>query len=358
MGHVAIFSQSPEPDPEYQAPADAEEFWTRDWTYVCKFVSALLRNGQESPDVAADIMEKLVTRKVYELYVPGTVSQHTKRKVSWRAFLSAQVALYVRGKGEQVTRRLYREPLLCDAPAGDGSSRWVEMFGGQVWDDYPSLSDSDFVIRIREQLADLPPWEGISLLALFEEVLSLVKDGEKVTLSYLRRKFGTAAPGAFTQLREAISGPVTVPVTYEVGGLQLTAAEVRDAAEALKGWKGNQVRRAFTATGHRLAGAGTQWYLDFAEEEIAQFPELNVPKKSHKDGHQGFGRVKTALIHRLERMVALVAVPEAVPAPAPEPEEDPDPEEVLEYRLRRLGAGNQDVEELLDLARQAFGAAC
>lgn len=326
MGAVALAGGSGQQDGDltYTAPATPEEFWRRDWVYVIKLTRTLLKDSQEAEDIAADIFEKLLTRDVPGMYKPGVVSAHTKRRVTWRAFLSNQVALYCRGKQEQVDRRLYREPLLCDstALAGDYNVRWVELFGGAVWDDYPSLSESEFILRIREFLSGQPEWAGeISLVTVFEEILALVTAGEKVSVAYLRRKFGLSSPdaqAALARIREVIAGsayglsvsvelPGDVPVTFEVAGLRLTVQEVRDAAACLRTAKGNQVRRAFAAVGHRLAECGTKWYLAFAAEELREYPELRLPKGSHAGGHND--QVKQAVIHRLERMTALALVP-------------------------------------------------
>lgn len=358
MGYAALFEAAPGPDAglTYQAPSCPEEFWRRDWVYVVKLVRTLLGNGQEAEDVAADIFEKLLKRDVPGMYKPGTVSTHTKRPVTWRAFLSTQVALYVRGKGEQVSKRLWREPLWCDAPASAGSQtgRWVELFGGEVWDDYPSLSDSEFISRVRDHLAAMPEWQGISLLTVFEKILTRVNDGEKVSVSYLRKQFGITGSDAHAvlgRLRQVIAGSIPPPPSYEVAGMKLTATEVRAAADALESSKGNRVRPAFVKAGHKLAAAGTKWYLAFAAEEVEQFPELKVPKGSHVTGHTD--QVKRAVIHRLKRMVSLAAVPDPQPAQDLEPEED-TPADVLEARLWQLGATGKDVEEIMTLAREAF----
>jgi DNA-directed RNA polymerase specialized sigma24 family protein len=341
-------------DLTYVAPATREEFWERDWVYVIKLTRTLTRSPQDAEDIAADIFEKLLIRDVPAMYRPDVVSKHTKRRVTWRAFLSNQVALYCRGKQEQTDRRSFREPLWCDAPTGDNGSRWVELFGGNVWDDYPSLSESEFVTRIREYLAELPEWEGPDLVAVFEDMLARVSEGEKVSVTYLRKRFhisNSAAQETLRHIRDAIGGDQPVkPVLYEVGGVQLTADEVRDAARLLREAKGNQVRRVFSRGGHKLATAGTTWYLEFAAQEAKDYPELKAPSGSHTKGGHGDG-VKRALIHRLERMTGLTVVASAS-------EDEPEvPAEVFESRLWQLGATKEDVAELIALAQQAFGGA-
>lgn len=105
-----------------------------------------------------------------------------------------------------------------------------------------------------------------------------------------------------------------------LGGLRLTATEVRAAVAALKAAKGNRVLPAFKDTGHRLAEAGKTWYLEFADEVMDAYPELRTPVKRHAEGH--FGRVKQALIFGLERF--LDAVPVTVPVDEPVSEAVPE----------------------------------
>jgi hypothetical protein len=113
------------------------------------------------------------------------------------------------------------------------------------------------------------------------------------------------------ELREAVSGEVS----FELGGIRLSTAEVRDAVAALKSAKGNRVLPAFKDTGHKLKDAGKTWYLEFAEEVMQAYPELRTPVRRHAEGH--FGRVKQALIFGLERFL------DAVPAVAPEAPAEP-----------------------------------
>jgi hypothetical protein len=336
----------------FEAPPTAEEFWKRDWVYIRTLVATLLRDRQETEDVAADIFEKLMVRDVPGMYNPDTVSQHTSRRVPWRSFLSAQVALYVRGKSEQVARRQYREPLLCDSTSDSGVS-WLEMFGDSCGDEYPSLEE-DFVARVRARLAVLPPWDGVSLADLFEAVLAQAAAGQKVSLAFLRRKFGFSqdeAEAAMVRLREEMGRSDAAVALVEVAGMSFTPAELAAAADLLEAAPGSHVRPALARGGHRLAQAGTRWYLPVAREELALFPELKVASGSHQEGH--VSHVKGALVHWLRRASSGAAA--GAPA-VPEAVRPVTMEERLEARLWQLGASAGDVSEILELARRAYGA--
>lgn len=308
MGRVALLSQRPDTagEEKYKAPATAEEFWLRDWDYVGKLTRTLLRDEAkaDAEDVAADIFEKLLARDVPSMYKGDVVSVHTKRRVTWRAFLSHQVALYVRGKQEQVDRRAWREPLWCDAPVGDNGDTWGGVFGGQVTDAYPSLPDSEFVFRAREYLAGLPEWEGPSLADLFEEVLASFADTGKVSVAFLRKRLGLTQGQAseyLAALRREISSGVGIPA-FDVGGIWLTSAEIEEAARLLRESKGNHVLPVLARAGHHLAVAGKTWYLKVAAQELRDYPELAIPRGAHAKGGHG-NQVKASLVHWLERAV-------------------------------------------------------
>lgn len=304
MGRETLFSQTPNPGENFTAPESREQFWVRDWDYVVKLVRTLLREDArlEAEDVAADIFEKLLVRDVPSMYKGDVVSVHTKRRVTWRAFLSHQVALYVRGKQEQVDRRAWREPLWCDAPVGDGGDKWSEVYGGQVTDQYPSLPDSEFIVRTRAYLAALPEWEGPSLLELFEEVLASFQENGKVSLQFLRKRLGLTQQQAadyLAALQREISSGLGIP-GFQVGGVWLTADEIAEAARLLRESRGNHVRPVFARAGHRLAGAGKTWYLGVAAQELRDYPELRIATGAQTRGGHG-NQVKVCLVHWLER---------------------------------------------------------
>lgn len=350
----------------YQAPANPGEFWDRDGSYIYSLVRKALGptvNSQDAEDVAADIFERLLSARnssgqcILEQYSAGYTSERTGKPVTWRGFLSGKVLLYVRGKREQLSRRTGRELLLCDTQTGDGGERWVDLFGGQVWDDYPSLTDEQFTERMRDCLAAVPDsWDGGSLFQVFNEILEAVKNGEPVTqVAGLSRKQTAAALVRIRQVVEQAdftqpSGAVTVC------GVELTPAEARDALDRLRAATGNHVHRALA--GHRLmAEAPKGWYHDFAQYELATFPDASVDSREGHIGGAGAGHVKEAVIHGLARLLAGVPDPEPETAAVPEPEglEQLSREEELESELWHIaGMDGKTVDAIIAAAQRVY----
>lgn len=340
---------------DYTAPQDAEEFYRRDAQYVAALVRRFLGPGgnkQDAEDIMADIMAAIVTKEQYLQYDPEYVSERTGRRVTWRAFLSHKVALYMRHKREQVSRRASREPLLCDAAAGESGTKWVELFGGEVWDDYPSLGDDEFLRRMRNYLATVSgPWTGrYSLFAAFNELLERIKQGEDFGRREMQATFGITraqAEEAMARLHTAMAeGYAAPPVpVFTVCGVTLTAAEVRDAADKLRAAKGNHVHRALSD--HRLMAEGPRkWYLELADAERRLFPDVRTGSGTHR---KPADHVKRAVIHHLERLLAEALVP------PPEPEETR--QDLLESELWRIGLSSQQVDAVLAAVGKVYAEA-
>lgn len=342
---------------DFIPPADNEELYAKWGERVLGLVRKLLGPGhrqQDIEDVAADIMEKLVARNVIGMYEADHISDHTGKPVTWKAFLSHQVALYVRGKREQVTRRAQREPLWCDITLGDGTTRWAELFGDSVTEEYPSLSDAEEYQRMRDYLALHPAEPGpCSLLALFDELAERLRNGQPLSRAAVQRTFGWSAVSADkymdalrAALREAVTAPL--PPKFDLGVMVLSAAELTAAIDLLRASGGNRVYPAFALAGHRLAGAGKKWYIPFAKEEIRNFPDIRIAKRTHATGHAD--HVKRALIHRLERMVHEAGGP----APVPEPEEETQ-RDLLEAQLWHIpGLSVTQVDAILAAAEDIY----
>jgi hypothetical protein len=306
----------------YLAPSDTGDFWERDGQFVYALVRKLLGtsvNVQDAEDAAAEIFERLMVahnkqgQTILAQYSAGYTSPRTGKPVTWRGFLSGKVALYVRGKRESIARRTGREILLCDAEMGDGGERWVELFGGEIWDDYPSMTDEEFTGRLRDYLATVPgTWDGPgSLFTVFNEIIERIKSGEAATeVAGLSRK-DTAR--ALARIREVLAdaGGKPAPGPITVCGVVLSPAEARDALDRLRAATGNHVHRALA--GHRLMTEGEKgWYHKFSKAELKAFPECAVESLEGKVGGAGNGHVKEAVMHGLARMLA--GVPEPAPA--------------------------------------------
>lgn len=332
----------------YTAPVDAEAFWERDGGFIYSFVRKQLGvtvTPMDAQDAAADIFERLLVARnaqgqtILEQYSAGYISPRTGKPVTWRAFLAGKLSLYIRGKRESIARREGREMLICDSAVGDGGEKWVELFGGQVWDEYPSLTDEEFTQRMRDYLATLPDtWEGPgSLYEVFSEILERIQYGEKATqVAGLSRKETALALARIREmLDDALAQP---PVIIDVCGVKLSPSEAREALDRLKAATGNHVHRALA--GHRLMTEGgtgkNAWYHAFARAELAAFPEAAVESWEGKVGGAGNGHVKAAVIHGLSRMLLAAGVAEAEPPAVPEvPAMAPSPVEEAEQVVSR-----------------------
>jgi hypothetical protein len=345
------------------APADYGELFLQYGADIKRVVRRQLGPAAKPEDVddgVGYIVQQFIAKDVIGQYNPGHVSDYTGKTVTFKAFVMAKVALYCRGLRETLVRHYGRELLLVDAPVGDeGGMTWLDVSAGTT-DEYPSL-DGEMMDQLRMALAAVPG-DGEPVLPAFDVLAARFAEGKSVSAAALRKEFKLSPEAAeewFGKLKAALAGvtgfqpaaagpapaaPVLVPVpdlepepepdlepaaaetaawfgelretvfagaTFELGGLVLTAQEVRAAADALKARSGNRVLPVWQDAGHRLGEAGKTWYLAFAEQVMREHPELRTPVRRHSEGH--FGRVKNALIYGLERLL------DGLPAPAPEP---------------------------------------
>lgn len=331
----------------YTPPRDAEEMYARDGAFIRGMVRKCLgpaASAQDVEDAMSDIVEKLVKRDVVHMYDPAHPSHAT-----WHTFLGRQVELYGRWKRDQVGNRQRRE---VHAPAEDDGT-WLEAVTGQVWDDYPSLSDSEFVQKLRDLLASpRGDWSGpVSLLALFEVMVRQAKTGEPVTRSVIQAEFGltpAASRTALARLRGTLR-QFLVPRKVDIAGIKLTPEQALAAADALEESRGNRVSPALEVIGSPLAGLSTRQYIKLGRDELRSYPECKVAKGTRHANHSS--QTKVALVHLLRR----TAGPAPEPVPAPEPEEVPEAEELLEAKLWHFQGMTPDLmDEILGLAKIAY----
>jgi hypothetical protein len=345
-------------------PSSPEEF-IRDYRdYVVSLVKRFGIPAQEAEDVANDILLRQLQLDILHMYNPDHAVTHqgVTKKVTFRAFLSARVSLYCRGKRDVLQRRAGRELLICDTAVDESGTSWLDVFGGAEWDDYSHLDAEEFLTRMRSHLARVPRRslaDSCDLVALFDELVREVRENGGISTDAVRTRFGisdttaTAWIGRLRRIMGSAGRELPPPESYEVGGLQLTPAEIREAVEALRKAKGIMVRQPLASAGHRLASApDAKWYLPFAKEEIKAFPELEIDPQTHK---KPAGHVKLAVLHRLERMLGLVEV-SAPAAPPEEPVLGPvQIPEIIEARLWQCGVPPQDIKEILGMVEEYAG---
>jgi hypothetical protein len=297
---------------------------------------------------------------VIEQYNPAVRSSYTGTPVSFRAFLLNKVNLYSRGRRESLSTHYGRERLTADAPVGGGSS-WIELYGPGQWDDYEALDDEEFLDRMRDCLSSLDEEEGSPPLAgLFDLLAAETAVGHIPTQAQVSKKLGISAEAAgdyIGRLQGALSALPTA-VRYEAGGLQLTAAEMRSAAEALRATPGHHVMPAFELARSRLMHCGKKWYVKVARTEMRLYPAARIARGTPD---KRTSPVKFALQHWFDRQCPPLPVPE--PAAEPLPSIDPDDGqetalELLEAALWRLpGADAVKVDLVLATAGPAVSEA-
>lgn len=335
------------------------------------FILGMVRkNGvpdQEAEDVVQYILERLDKTGALAQYDPEYLSEHQGRLVrtKFSTFLGAKVQLYCRGERGRIGKRAGHELLIMDAPVEDGTSL-AELIGPPAaCDDYSRLDAEEFIARMREQLAAVPPRSArdtCDLVALFDEVVAEWNQTGRFTYEGIQRRFGisgTTAGAWLSRLRRVLKQALGRP-SVTIGGVALMLEEVAEAVKILRTRGGTAVAQPLRAAGHPLADAEKGWYHPFAKEEIKKFPSIAV-EPGTKTRHEG--HVKLAVIHRLERILAEVGAqvqvpdlgqPEPVSCPEPEPEPEVTPEEEFEAALWRYITDSAEMDRLKSLAQRAY----
>lgn len=305
---------------------------------------------EDVDDGVAYILQQFIKNDVIGQYRPGFINNYNHKPTTFKAFIMAKVAQYCLGLAKTLYRREGRETLTLDVPAGDGGDMTLGDLTSPTYDTYPSVAEDS---PLRDALAARAPRQ---VLDMFDALNEQVMDGKVASADAVYRRLGMTRPEAaawFGQLQEVLTEVSAAPVPspapaceplppqgdpetvawfedlrvmagtgFLVGGLLLSEREVRDAVTALKAAGSNTVLPAWRKAGHRLAGAGKTWYLEFAGKVMEQFPALRTPKGGHFEGGH-FGRVKNALIYGLQCLIGeapdILPVPEPVQRPEPKP---------------------------------------
>jgi hypothetical protein len=340
----------------HAAPSDYDELTRLYSPELRRFVRNQLgyqASAEDVDDALQYILMQFIATRVIDQYNPEHVSEFNGRAVSFKAFLKAKAALYCRGWREKLGKLGTRELQIVDSPVGDGTNRWIDNFG--EWDHYTELDDATVYERLREYLAARPPGPGeLSLVELLDGLAERVADGQPIGTEAVRKQFGLsrAMTGTYMQRLRAELKEAARRDTFEVGGLVLSAPQVRSAVDALVSYPGHHVLPAFKAAGHPLQHAGKTWYLKPARAEILAYPELKQAPGGHYRGGHG-NAIKVGLVHWLERLLGGPVEGQASSVPP-----GPSAWRVVDSALRRLpGSTPEGVEFILELARQVFAEA-
>lgn len=346
-------------------PADMDELARHYYNLIIGMVRKSGIPDQDAPDAAQYILERLAKTDVIGQFDPGhvTVYQGKPVKTRFSTFLGAKVLLYCRGERSRVGKRASHELLVLDRPADDenGSSLAAVLGSFAVaCDDYSALESGEFIAQLRARLAAIPPRSGrdtCDLAALFDEIVHEISETGEYSYAGIQARFGisgTTAGAWLSRLRSVLRQFLGRPLAV-IGGTALTAVQISAALEILRESPGIMVAQPLRKAGHPLSQAEQGWYHGFAREEIKKFPALAVEPGTHR---KPAGHVKSAVIHRLERILAEAgaAVPVAqVPGPSPAPDPEPvTPEDEFEAALWRHIRAAEDVDRLKELARRAY----
>jgi hypothetical protein len=329
------------------------------------FILGMVRKAgipdQDAPDSVQYILERLEKTDVIGQFDSEHVTEHQGRLVKTRfsTFLGAKVLCYCRGERGRVLKRDSRELKILDALGEDGTPLAGLLGAAASWDDYSGVDAAEFIAGIREKLAQVPPRSArdkCDLVALFDELVAEISESGEFSYAGIQARFGisgTTAGAWLSRLRAVMKNALGRPAVT-IGGVALTLDEVASAVKVLREAPGVMVAQPLRKAGHPLRAAEKGWYHSFSAEERKKFPALEVPAGSHSNPG---GHVKTAVIHRLERILAEAGaeIP-ALPAPRmPDPEPEPvSPEEEFEAALWRYLRDASEMDRLKALARRAY----
>jgi hypothetical protein len=356
-------------DREDFIPASMDELAEHYGDYILGMVRKCGIPDQEAADSAQYILERLAKTDVLGQFDPEYVSEHQGRKVRTRfsTFLGAKVIRYCMGERGRLAKRSGHELLIVDAPAEDGAPLLELLGAAGICDDYSGLDMADAITALRAHLAAVPPRSArdtCDLVALFDELVAEVGQDGQFTYAGIQARFGvsgTTAGAWLSRLRQVLA-PAAGRPAVAIGGVALSIEQIAEAVKVLRAAPGIMVAQPLAKAGHPLAEAAKGWYHPFAKSEIRKYPAVALPSGSRR-GAAGNGHVKTAVIHRLERILAESAAqipglpaPETPAAmlPEPEPEKPITPEEEFEARLWRHLSDVAEVDEIKALARRAY----
>jgi hypothetical protein len=350
------------------APADYRELHEQYRGYVEHILATQGIPPDDVPDAASDIFARFIKLDVLKQFDPEYHIEHKGQKVqaNFRTWLTTKVLLYARGQRDKVHRRVSREVL--SSQADEGATSWVEVFGGEIWDDYSRMDAQEFVSRMREYLASVPPRSSrdrCDLVALFDMMVHSGWSEGRIVYSDIQEAFHISPTSAYqwvSRLRDVLKAAPDVSLapafvqTWNIAGVTLTEADMRQAIDVLKSKAGGiMVKQPLEKAGCKLQFAPQGWYHPFSEYERELYPELEIDPQTHK---KPAGHVRKAVVHRLERMLAESAA-EGISAEQGSHPEDSFPEpalpaDLLEAELWKLGATAEAVDRIIELAQKVF----
>jgi DNA-directed RNA polymerase specialized sigma24 family protein len=290
------------------APASTDEMFRQYYGYVRRIVANTPAiPAQDAEDVAMEIMTRLVERDVLGMFDPQMKFAHEGQQMQakFRTFLTAQVALYVKGQRDRLGRQRKHEAVVLDAPVpGAEGTHLLDLFGGAE-DDMADLDAAEWIRQARGFLATVPPrsaQDRCDLVRLFDALIDQMSRTGRVSTSETAQSLGvtSAVTSRWLQwMRQNLRQQAVLSARVTIDGETYTMAHCRQAAALLRARKGApHVRQPLAAAGNPLALMN---YHKIARYERATYPECEVPPMHKGKGHYA-PHVLNAVVHHLERV--------------------------------------------------------
>lgn len=287
-------------------PAGPDELFRNYFGYIRRIVASTPAiPAQDAEDVAMEIMTRLVERDVIGMFDPKLRFAHEGKEMpaQFRTFLTAQVALYVKGQRDKLGRRRKHEIPVLDAPVpGSEGLNLIDLFGGAE-DDVSSLDAAEWIRQARGFLATVPrrsDQDRCDLVRLFDALIDQVAREGTVSAAETARQLGVSASVSarwIQWMRQNLRQQAALSARVKIDGVVYTLAHCRQACSILKAVKGQpHVRQPLQRSGNPL---GLMDYHKISRYERATFPECEIPARDH---HAPAGHVLNAVVHYLERV--------------------------------------------------------
>jgi hypothetical protein len=289
-------------------PSGPDQLFTQYYAYVRKIVGGTpMIHSQDVEDVAMEIMTRLIERDVVGMFDQGMMFSHDDKKIParFRTFLTAQVALYVKGQRDKLGRQRKRELLIIDSPPEDGTGlSWADMFGAA--DDLSGLDAGEWISQARSFLALVPKRsdrDRCDLVRLFDALIAQVITTGTMSMTQTAAGLGVspAVTGRWVQwLRQNLRQQAPLSRRVTIAGDTYTVAHINQAVALLRARRGApHVKGPLRDAGNPL------WRMDYhgiSKYERATYPECEVPSKHKGKGYYA-PHVLNAVVHHLERVV-------------------------------------------------------
>lgn len=298
-------------DDGISAPSGPDELFRQYYGYVRRIVANTPAiPAQDAEDVAMEIMTRFVERDVVGMFDPDMKFRHDGQEIQarFRTFLTAQVALYVKGQRDKLGRQRKHETPVIDTPGEDGGPSLLDLFGGAE-DDLSALDAAEWIRQARAFLATVPKRsdrDRCDLVRLFDTMIDQVGRTGEVSTAETAARLGVspAVTGRWvTWLRENLRQQAALSRRVKIGGETYTLAHVRQATGLIKAVKGQPhfPAQALFKAGSPLAGID---YHKIARLERAAHPECELPAGDH---HKPAPHVLAAVVRHLDRVAPVPA---------------------------------------------------